>query len=333
MADEAESPVSAISEVVIVGNTAMLTLFAEEHYQLLLKPEYWMQPIAYAQAMPRECGAAWGLAAGARVELMPSLGGFVGSDLLAGLLATDLAGLAAGSLLIDFGTNSEIALWDGRRLWVTSAAGGPAFEGSGIHCAMPAERGAVGRVVEQESGLRGEVIGGGPARGLCGSGLVDLIALLVRSDIITKLGKFKPGGIGRVPLFNAEFAALMPRERDLDLFQRAKAAIGAGVGCLLARTRLRQEALQRVCVCGAFGRHLDVAHAQAIGLLPDVSPEKVTLCGNTALAGCERLLFSTDRAADLVRLHDMSTLVSLAQAPSFERLFVENLFLRPMRLL
>ncbi len=160
----------------------------------------------------------------AAVEVVSPFAGFVGSDLLAGVLATHLTD-RPGGLLIDFGTNSELALWDGTTLWVTSAAGGPAFEGCGIQCGMPAEPGAIYRIDPQQeaTGLRFQVIGDGLARGLCGSGLVDLIAFLRRTGDLTSTGKLTIPYPENVFIVQRENPAIRLTNGDVDIFQRAKA--------------------------------------------------------------------------------------------------------------
>ncbi len=159
---------------------------------------------------------------------------------MAGVLATKLTQGAAGSLLVDFGANSEIALWDGRQLWVTSAAGGPAFEGWGISCGMPAEPGAIYRAGRKgdSSGLEIEVIGGGQAYRVCGSGLVDIIGSLCQSGELKRNGQFTPtfGHEGFCILKGSRNIVL--HKQDIDMFQRAKAAISAGVTCLLNQSGL-----------------------------------------------------------------------------------------------
>ena len=157
----------------------MLALLTESDPRTLLLPDSWTLPFDLNPDYAKAWADAIGLSPQAAVEVVSPLAGFVGSDLLAGVVATRLTD-QPGSLLIDFGTNSEMALWDGGTLWVTSAAGGPAFESCGMQCGMPAEPGAIYRVDRQEGSgeMDFQVIGGGEAKGLCGSGLVDLIALL-----------------------------------------------------------------------------------------------------------------------------------------------------------
>src|SRR5208337_890643 len=135
-----------VERVVLVGNTAMLSLLTGQNRHLLLQPRYWSESIECLPLETASWGASWGISPGAAIDVIPPLAGFVGSDLLSGVIATSLMEHGRGALLIDFGTNSEVALWDGNKIWVTSAAGGPAFEGCGISCGMPAEPGAIYRV-------------------------------------------------------------------------------------------------------------------------------------------------------------------------------------------
>jgi uncharacterized 2Fe-2S/4Fe-4S cluster protein (DUF4445 family) len=334
MAAETGADLQQIEQVLIVGNSAMLALLSGRNHHLLLQPTYWSGAI---DCLPLETDGwrtAWGLHPGAAIELVPPLAGFVGSDLLVGILATRLNEQTAPALLIDFGTNSEIALWDRSRLWVTSAAGGPAFEGCGIRCGMPAEPGAICRIEpkETEPGFALEVIGGGEAQGLCGSALVDLIASLLKDGTLNSVGRFTRTIPAEGLVLSRGELTVAVMKSDIDLFQRAKAAIGAGIVALLHRSGIQIHELTQVFVCGAFGRFLNVRHAQAIGLLPDLPPEAVALCGNTALAGCEQLLLSPERPALLAALKKSTCMVNMAQDPEFERMFVENLYLRPLRL-
>lgn len=320
-----------VTRVSLVGNTAMLALLTEKDPHVLLDPRYWARPIDCEQFKPGDRLSILGIYPEAGVEIIPPFAGFVGSDLMAGVLAAGLTE-RTGGMLIDFGTNSEIALWDGNKLWVTSAAGGPAFEGCGIQCGMPAEKGAVYRVERKPDSadfLLG-VIGGGEVRGICGSGLVDLIACLRGTGELTATGKLS--------VSNSKEGVVVQREplirlthKDIDIFQRAKAAIGVGIKTLLAAAGMSAAELNRICVCGAFGEHLNVCNAQQIGLLPVTSPELVELCGNTALAGCERLLLSAAGAEEMGLLRRRAVLRNLSQLSDFEDLFLESLYLQPLR--
>jgi uncharacterized 2Fe-2S/4Fe-4S cluster protein (DUF4445 family) len=325
---------SETGHMVIVGNTAMLTLLSGRNYELLLQPQYWMNEIDCRPADTGNWKRHWGIDDNAIVELIPSMAGFIGSDLTAGLIATKLTDGSAGSLLIDFGTNSEIALWDGNRLWITSAAGGPAFEGCGISCGMPAGRGAIYRISTEGSPamFKCDVTGGVEPVGICGSALVDIIACLIRDGLLNRTGKFAPS-IGKNGLAIVKGRNdLVIKKGDIDVFQRAKAAIGAAITYLMKKSGMVYKDLRRICVCGAFGQYLNIENAQTVGLLPDIPSEYIELVGNAALAGCEILLFYHDRLELTESLKNQSTILNLADDPLFEELFIQNLYIRPMEM-
>lgn len=319
-----------VARLVLVGNTAMLALLSGRNYDLLLRPNHWMCAIDCLPDDTNAWSAGWGIHPQAAIEIIPPLAGFVGSDLLAGVVATHLIKKGKGGLFVDFGTNSEIALWDGEVLWVTSAAGGPAFEGSGISCGMPSDPGAIYRVSFKDEVPDFEVITNSKARGLCGSGLVDLIANLVRSGRLTKMGQFVPE-VSKEGFVLAEGEQrIVLTKGDVDVFQRAKAAIGVGIQVLLAKVGMGHKDLRRICVGGAFGRFLNVTNAQDIGLLPRVQPDLVELCGNTALAGCKDVLLSSAVAKRLKILRNQVKIINLSQCPDFNDLFFKNLYLQSM---
>ena len=297
---------------------------------MLLQPSRWMSPVDCLPLDTESWAVSWDIYPRAGIEVIPPLAGFVGSDLLAGVLATHLTENETCGLFIDFGTNSEIALWDGQTLWVTSAAGGPAFEDSGISCGMSAEPGAVYRVSLENGVLDFAVIAGGKARGLCGSGLIDLITNLVKSGKLGKTGRFTPDVPGECFKLVEGEQSLFLTKGDVDVFQRAKAAIGAGINILLAKAGMGRRDLHRICVGGAFGQFLNVANAQDVGLLPDIQPDLVELCGNTALAGCEWVLLSSEATKSLETLTEQAKIVNLAQCDDFEDIFFRSLYLEPM---
>ncbi len=318
-----------VVSLALVGNTAMIALLSARNYSQLLQPRYWTKAIDCLPVHMDTWAAAWGIHPKAGIQIIPPLAGFVGSDLLAGVLTTRLTEDGSGCLLIDFGTNSEIALWDGQALWVTSAAGGPAFEGGGLDCGMPAEPGAIYRVSVDQDGMHDfAVIGGGRPHGICGSGLVDLIANLLRTGRLTTMGRFTPSIPANGFAVLRDEPSIFINKRGVDVFQRAKAAIGAGIHVLLAQADMRREDLRRICVGGAFGSFLNVANAQEIGLLPKIQPELVELHGNTALAGCEETVLSHVAAQHLAHLRDRLKIVNLSDCSNFDDIFLEHLYLQ-----
>jgi uncharacterized 2Fe-2S/4Fe-4S cluster protein (DUF4445 family) len=327
---EVKPMLAAIGRLMVVGNTAMLALLTGRGYAELLDPDSWQRPVDYQPLNPAAWQAEWFMP-NVEAVLPPPVAGFIGSDLTAGLLATGLTDGPPGSLLLDVGTNVEIALWDGRVLYVTSVPGGPAFEGAGISRGMSAEPGAIFRVrCRQDGGFECEVIGGGEPKGFCGSGLVDAIAALVLA------GRLKPSGRFAVPPGAGGFQLLAGTPRtaitssDAGAFQEAKAATAAGIAVLLHRAGMAWPGLRRLCVCGAFGSTLDAAHAQLLGLLPPIAPGRVELHGNAALAGCERALLSADGEALFSKAAANRIAINMPLTAEFCDLYMENLRLRPI---
>ena len=327
---EVKPMLAEIGRLMVVGNTAMLALLTGRGAAELLDPDSWQRPADYLPLDPAAWQAEWFMPH-VEVVLPPPVAGFIGSDLTSDLLATGLADGSPGSLLLDVGTNTEIALWDGRMLHVTSVPGGPAFEGGGVSRGMPAEPGAIFRVqCRQDSGFECEVIGGGEPRGFCGSGLVDAIAALVA------MGKLKPSGRFAVPPGEGGYMLLAGNSRtaiagsDIDAFQRAKAATAAGVAVLLRRAGMAWPGLRRLCICGAFGRTLDIGHAQQLGLLPPTAPARVELHGDAALTGCELALLSAHGEALFSKAVANPGVINMSAAPEFGDLYLEHLRLRPI---
>lgn len=323
---------SRVVRVMLVGNTAMLALLSGRNHQQLLQPNYWSSAI---DCLPLETGdwiPALGINRAAMITTLPPMGGFVGSDILSGIIATGLTEKAAPALMIDFGTNSEIALWDGANVWITSAAGGPAFEGSCLGCGMPAEPGAIHRIrpSAKPGNYEYEVIGGMPPVGICGSGLVDLLATLKKNDLINTKGQFTKSCAGESLTLELNGFKATLGKKDMDIFQRAKGAIGAATTILLATAGIMPEEVQRICIGGAFGRYLDVSNAQSIGLIPTIPHERVESSGNSALAGAEKLIFSSGIEQQVSEILSRTRCIDLSSSPDFEELFIENLFIKPM---
>jgi uncharacterized 2Fe-2S/4Fe-4S cluster protein (DUF4445 family) len=321
-----------IGELMIVGNTAMLALLTGQGGSELVDPAFWERRIDCRPGDYATWHAQWYMPH-ARIVLPDTVAGFVGSDLVADLLATGLIEGPAGALLLDIGTNTEIALWDGERLHVTSVPGGPAFEGVGIRYGMAAEPGAICLVEiapDDPEGFVCHTIGQSEARGFCGSGLTDAIAVLLAC------GKLKPSGRFAVSPGPDGFALDPTNPRtaitgiDVDAFQRAKAATAAAMTQLLQLAGMCWQDITRLCVCGAFGRTLHIGHAQAVGLLPLMAPERIELRADTSLAGCEKALLSNEGAERLAALTAKISTVNLSLVADYETNYIDHLRLRPM---
>jgi uncharacterized 2Fe-2S/4Fe-4S cluster protein (DUF4445 family) len=320
-----------IGQVIIVGNTAMLALLTEQGSEALMDPAHWEQPIDCRPCDPVAWQAQWSMPH-AEIVVPNPVAGFIGSDLVADLMATRFLEGPPGSLLLDVGTNTEIALWDGQTLRLTATPGGPAFEGVGIRHGMPAEPGAVCRIALGCSGndFHLETLGGDMARGFCGSGLVDAIAILLTVGVLKPSGRFttSPGPEGfTLDLHNPHTAIA---GSDVDAFQRAKAAMAAAMAELLRLAGLDWGDIQRLCVCGAFGRYLNIAHAQAVGLLPAIDPTAIELHAEASLAGCERALLAGLGATGFATLTKNAQVFNLSFIEGYEDRYIDHLRLRPV---
>jgi uncharacterized 2Fe-2S/4Fe-4S cluster protein (DUF4445 family) len=278
--------------------------------------------------------------------VMPVIGGFVGGDTVAGVLATGMAEAPGPTLLIDIGTNGEIVLQAGGKLSAASTAAGPAFEGARISCGMRGSTGAIEKVVV-DGRLRTNVIGNVPPVGLCGSGLIDVAAELLRHQILTPQGRLQPPDQlpadllpdlaqrivlhdGKVSFMLATAAEtedgrpIMLTQRDLRELQLATGAIRAGIVILLRQAGLEPRQLHRVLIGGGFGNFIRRSNAQRIGLLPcEIEHRKIRYMGNTSLAGA-RLAALSNRAREFAEeLARRTQHVDLSTDAEFQHAFAD----------
>ena len=313
----AVAPEAPVESVVVAGNAAMHHLFCD------LDPA----PLSRAPFEPTEPGPrsfasrelGWRLPGDPVVRVLPCLGGFVGGDILAGILATRLYESAKPAALIDLGTNGEIVVGNRERILCASAAAGPAFEGGRIRMGMQAVTGAISGVVLEGDRLHCSVIGDAPARGICGSGLVDAVAAGLELGTIAPGGRLAHGG---QPFVVSPPVALT--QHDVRELQLAKAAIAAGTQILLERFGASARELGRVFLAGAFGNYVNPSSARRIGLV-DFEDAQMEAAGNTALLGAKLALVAGN--ADACRfegLREKVVHVPLGGDPRFQEIFVAN---------
>ncbi len=309
------APDDAAAEILLVGNTAMHHLFCGLDVEPLAAAPF-QTPTPEARTFEaRQLG--WHMRAAAGATFLPCIGGFVGSDVLAGIVATGLADADVPGALLDLGTNGEIAVGCRSGIRCASTAAGPAFEGGRIGMGMRAGTGAIDRVRVVDGALAGHVIGGGPARGLCGSGLVDAVAAALDLGWIGPNGRLSPG----VPHI-ALAGPVRLTQADIRELQLAKGALAAGFDLLLGGRVLAPD---RVFLAGAFGNYVEAGAARRIGLLPAWATSP-TAAGNTALRGARLLLLAGGRRdAILARALSRCTHVDLASDPQFMDTFVERM--------
>jgi len=307
---------SEVRDVVLVGNTVMHHLFCGFTVEPLAQFPFESERTGLAVFQAGELG--WDFSADSRVRFLPCLGGFVGSDVLAGILATKLGDGEGLTGLIDLGTNGEIVIGTRAKMLCASTAAGPAFEGARISMGMRASTGAISEVTQDQGGVKCHVLGNASPSGLCGSGLVDAVAVGLERGVIDPSGRLANG---RNPWVLCPPVSLT--QNDVRELQLAKAAIAAGVRVLLERWGA--TSLTRLYLAGAFGNYINRASAHRIGLL-SFPPDSVEAAGNTALLGAKLALFSLDGEdgayGDLRRRVEH---VALNADPSFQDVFVEEL--------
>ena len=315
-----------VVEAVVVGNTAMHHLFLGLPVDSLGLSPYTAVEDQALDVPARQVGLP--LAPGAMVHLLPNIAGFVGADHVAALLATRLDEAAAPTLLLDIGTNTEISLAAGGRLLCCSAASGPAFEGAHISAGMRAAPGAIERLRIVAGRVMWETVDGQPPAGLCGSGILDAVAQLRQAGLLDERGAFAAGETAFVLVAAKDAAHGEPvaiSRQDVSRIQLAKAAIAAGWQVLLQEAGLRQDALARVLVAGAFGSYLDIASAVAIGMLPALPAERFEQVGNVAGTGARMALLSQAERQRAARLARQVEYIELATHPHFRQTFSRSL--------
>ena len=303
-----------LSRVVIVGNTVMHHLFCGVNVAPLGASPFQPEQPGRFQFSPRELG--WDLPASAVVEFLPCLGGFVGSDILAGIFAIGLHESRELTALLDLGTNGEVVVGHREKILCTSTAAGPAFEGARIGQGMRAATGAICEVRVEDNFLSCRVIGGGEARGLCGSGLVDAVAAGLEMEWIHPSGRM--ANRRELPLAG-DVKLLASDVRELQL---AKGAIAAGLKILATNFSATVNDLQQVYLAGAFGNYISRASAQKIGLLR-MPLNRVVPAGNTALLGAKMALFGDAEKWDAVARRVQS--VSLNEDEAFQDIYAEEM--------
>jgi len=266
----------------------------------------------------------------ARVYGLPIVSGHVGADAAACMLAVDLGREERLVAVMDIGTNTELVVGNRHRILAASCPAGPAFEGGKILCGMPGLPGAIESVeILADGSFATATIGGGPAEGICGSGLVDALGELLRTGRMNPLGRLE-NGESEVVLDARGERPVVLREADINELAQAKGANVAGLYIVMDRYGVRFEDLDVFYLAGGFGRHLDVASARRIGLIPDLPDAKIRQVGNAAIEGASIALLSGARRAELEALVARVEHVRLETHPDFFHWFVEGCQFQPV---
>ena len=336
------SPVQGeVTDVVAAGNTVISHILYGIPPSPIRRPPYHPVRKEYP-IVPGETLGTGPATARAMWRIFPSLGGFVGGDVVAGILASGMHRQEEVSLLFDVGTNGEVVL--GNRDWriACSSSAGPAFEGGEVGCGMRAYPGAIEsvRIAPGTGAAEWTVIGRGRPAGLCGSGILDLCAELFRNGIVDRSGRFTTrGGGGRRPTERGEAFVVVPGEKsatgrdvsfcesDLKSVLRTKAALCAAAEALLAAVGLPREAVARVYIAGGFGNFLDLRSALTIGLFPPIRLSRFAPLGNASLAGALGALRNRRRWKEALSLASGTLYHDLSSDPGFMELYQRGLFL------
>lgn len=254
-----------------------------------------------------------------KAYVVPNIKSFIGGDISAGLLASNLANRKGNYLFIDLGTNGEIVLKIGKRIIATSTAAGPAFEGMNINSGMLALAGAIYKA-ERKKTLILHTIEDIAPKGICGTGLIDLVAIFLDQGIVSSKGKIAHKN-KKIPITKK----IDLTQKDIREIQLALAAIKSGIQIMLEKHCLKTEKLEGIFIAGAFGNYLNIKNAMTLGLLPPIDPKKIVFIGNSSLAGAKALLLSEKTRKTTETLVEKIQHLSLATYPKFQEYFIRAL--------
>jgi uncharacterized 2Fe-2S/4Fe-4S cluster protein (DUF4445 family) len=328
-----------VTAIICSGNTAMIHFLLALDPTLIRKEPY----IATANFIPTLKAHELGIKIYKHAPLycLPSVAAYVGGDITGGAMAIGLDQQEEICLFIDIGTNGEVVL--GNKEWMVccSASAGPSFEGSGVRHGMRAASGAVERLdITEDFSLKIKIIGDGSPRGICGSGLLDTIAALLRSGAINKSGKLMKGTTQRIreteeglefliteAAQTATGSDIVITQADIQNLIRSKAAVYSAVATLLEAMHLQPSDIRKVYLAGGFGNYLDVRNTITIGMLPEIPADRIRFVGNSSLAGVRLSLLSQDALSKVKEVASKMTYFDLMSNPKYMDEFISANFL------
>jgi uncharacterized 2Fe-2S/4Fe-4S cluster protein (DUF4445 family) len=340
MTRQAGMPRDDISHVTVAGNTTMIQLLLGIDPKYLRLAPY----VPTATLLPPFPARRMGIDVQDHVHLyaVPSVASYIGGDIVAGLVGTGVYQRPETVLYIDIGTNGETVVGNAEWMVSASCSAGPAFEGGGIRCGMLATGGAIERVqfAAKTKVPSFTTIGNAKPRGICGAGLISIVAGLLRAGMINQKGKFQRETTNRIRTGNEGLEYLLApaaetgvnedivlTEADIDNLIRAKAAMYAGYQTLLKSVGMTFNELDKVIVAGTFGSHLDIEEAITIGLLPEIERSKFFFIGNGSLLGARLSSFSTDLVEACRHVSGMVTNIELSESGDFMHHYMAAMFL------
>ncbi len=338
LAEDNRIDLKNITAVVCAGNTAMGHFLLGLPTQNIRRSPY----VPTSVAPPPLRAAEVGIEINSRGLLysLPGISGWVGSDITAGILATEMNEKEELSLLVDIGTNGEIVI--GNREWLVScsASAGPALEGANEECGMRAEIGAIERVYVENGKILYKTIGEAPPRGICGSGIIDLLSVLLNEGIIDRSGKFIADSSEKLTSTNGLKSFFLTcgqesqnkkpifiTESDIENVITAKAAIFAAMKILVERLDLSFDDIKHFYIAGAFGNYINIENAINIGLIPAVPKDKIEFVGNTSIRGAKIVAFYKQALYKIDKIRENTTYYDLMGADDYIEEFKKAMFL------
>lgn len=307
-----------IREMLLVGNTAMQHLFLGIDPSPLVTPPYKAKQrglfVRHAGLLQLNINKT------AQVKFLPAIAGFVGADILSEIVALKLHKKRGKNLLIDIGTNGEIVFSDNRNITVASCAAGPAFEGRHIKHGMAATDGAIEAVGLKNNRLRLKTVNDKIPQGICGSGLIDALSLMLDLGLIEKSGRINKEFI----LYESDKKNITVCQQDVRQMQLAKSAIRSGIELMLKNSK-KAASIDNIYISGVFGNYINIKNAKAIGLLPKIASKKIIFCGNLALHGAKLALCNIQAFKQMVTLPNSCCHINLSISKHFEKLFTRYL--------
>lgn len=333
-----------IYELSLAGNTIMNHLFLGVNPQYIAEAPYIPAYRDSQKYMAEELGIA--ILPRGPVSTLPNISGYVGGDITGFILACDLHKRDKITLGIDIGTNGEIVLGSKQRLLCCSTAAGPAFEGGQISCGMRAMEGAIDKFTIDEHQVFYHVIGDVEPKGICGTGLIDVVAEMRRVGIIDETGRVVAPDqlmsqewlrkrIGSNDknydfiMVNEEDGVKQPiklKQQDIRELQLAKGAIAAGIVILMKELQVNIDQIDEILIAGAFGSYLNKYNALMIGLLPDILPDKIKFVGNAASMGAKKFLLSKHAREEARQIIQTTEYIELSARSDFQEIFAEKMF-------
>ncbi|MEJ5293166.1 MAG: ASKHA domain-containing protein [Candidatus Methanosuratincola sp.] len=328
-----------VYEAVLVGNTAMHHLFAGVDVKSLGLAPYAAGVGRSSDSKARDTGVAINPAG--NVHLLPNVAGFVGADAIADILASRLHEKERLTLLMDVGTNTEVMLGSKTGILACSTASGPAFEGAHIRCGMRAASGAIEKVwIDSDFRASYKTIDDKKPRGICGSGMIDAVAEMLKVGLIDTSGRIQQAGNSVRDGEGGREFVLVPKEEtetgkedivitqdDIREIQKAKAAIYAGFMTLVRKGGLNRGDLAEIIIAGAFGNYIDPKNARIIGMIPELPLEKISFTGNTAGSGARLCLKSLEVRHEAQMVASKVKYIELAAQPIFEEEYINAMYM------